>query len=69
MDALSNRSIRCSNTFNKKEALDKVIVEDVDLYGELRSRLRASKLWANMGAGEALNSTIMESMEQCVYMK
>jgi hypothetical protein len=69
MDTLNSISIRRSNTFNKNEALAKVIVEDDDLYGELRSRLRASKLWTNMGAGEALNSTIMRSMEQCVYMK
>jgi hypothetical protein len=69
MDALNNRSITCSNTFNKNEALAKVIVEDDDLYEECRRRLRASKLRTHMGAGEALNSTIMKYMEQLVYMK
>jgi hypothetical protein len=69
MDALNNRSSKCSNTFNNNEALAKVIVEDDELYEELRRRLRASKMRTNMGVGEALNSTIMRSMEQCVYMK
>jgi hypothetical protein len=69
MDTLNNRSIRCSNSFNKNEALAKVIVEDDELYGELRRRLKNFKVSTNMGIGEALNSTIMKSMEQRVYMK